>query len=242
MTNSERKRGFELIEGMNGTLPLRSTNGAAGYDFVASEQIVVPSLLMAYDTLTKNIDSLVNKLLEVSSDKMIGKIAKEIATAENMTSSGQFLRQIEKVKEILINNFQKVYEENIDELGPDIENPATKVEKVFSELLKQFKPVLVPTGVKSYMQQNEFLQLANRSSNPKNGLVLANGVGIIDSDYYNNENNEGHIMFQFINLTEDDVIIEVGQKIGQGIFLPFLLTDDDFVDNVRSGGFGSTGK
>lgn len=242
MTNSERKRGFELIEGMNGTLPLRSTNGAAGYDFTASEQIVVPSLLIAYDTLTKNIDSLTDKLLKVSSEEMLDKILEEIETVDRMASSGQFLRQIEKLKEILINSFQKIYEENIDNLDPDVENPSKKVEKVFSELLSKFKPVLVPTGVKSYMQQNEFLQLANRSSNPKNGLVLANGIGIIDSDYYNNENNEGHIMFQFVNLTEDDVIIEVGQKIGQGIFLPFLLTDDDFVDNIRSGGFGSTGK
>lgn len=242
MTNSERKRGFELIEGMNGTLPLRSTNGAAGYDFTASEQIVVPSLLIAYDTLTKNIDSLTDKLLKVSSEEMLDKILEEIETVDRMASSGQFLRQIEKLKEILINSFQKIYEENIDNLDPDVENPSEKVEKVFSELLSKFKPVLVPTGVKSYMQQNEFLQLANRSSNPKNGLVLANGIGIIDSDYYNNENNEGHIMFQFVNLTEDDVIIEVGQKIGQGIFLPFLLTDDDFVDNIRSGGFGSTGK
>ena len=63
------------------------------------------------------------------------------------------------------------------------------------------KPTLVKTGIKSYFPEDEYLMLANRSSNPgKRGLVLANSVGIVDADYYGNESNDGHIMFAFFNI------------------------------------------
>lgn len=108
---------------------------------------------------------------------------------------------------------------------------------------KKLKPVLVPTGIKSYMGDEEYLQLANRSSNPlKRFLILSNGVGVIDSDYYNNPDNEGHIMFQFTNFGLRDVQIKKGERIGQGIFLPFLKADQDVSGNVRTGGFGSSNK
>ena len=103
------------------------------------------------------------------------------------------------------------------------------------------KPTLVPTGIKAYMQTDEFLQLANRSSNPlKRFLLLANGVGVIDADYYNNPDNEGHIMFQFVNFGVTDVTIKKGERIGQGIFLPFLKADQDETMSTRAGGFGSS--
>lgn len=105
------------------------------------------------------------------------------------------------------------------------------------------KPVLVPTGLKSFMGENEYLQLTCRSSNPlKRGLSLPNGVGIVDADYYNNENNEGHLFVQLINFGLRDVYIKKGERIAQGIFLSFLTTSDDQPsDQVRSGGFGSSG-
>ncbi|MFK4567715.1 dUTP diphosphatase [Enterococcus sp. UD-01] len=104
------------------------------------------------------------------------------------------------------------------------------------------KPVLVKTGIKAYMAENEYLELVSRSSNPlKRFLMLANGVGVIDSDYYNNEGNEGHIMFQFLNFGYEEMVIEKGERIGQGIFKPFLLADEDRVENERIGGFGSSG-
>lgn len=103
------------------------------------------------------------------------------------------------------------------------------------------KPTLVPTGIKAYMQTDEFLQLANRSSNPlKRFLLLANGVGVIDADYYNNPDNEGQIMFQFVNFGVTDVTIKKGERIGQGIFLPFLKADQDETMSTRTGGFGSS--
>lgn len=111
-----------------------------------------------------------------------------------------------------------------------------------AEAEKAFKPTLVPTGVKAYMQDGEYLELANRSSNPlKRFLILANGVGVIDKDYYNNPDNDGHIMFQFINFGIKDQTICPGDKIGQGIFKQFLLADGDNATGSRDGGFGSTG-
>ncbi|AND78586.1 dUTP diphosphatase [Streptococcus pantholopis] len=103
--------------------------------------------------------------------------------------------------------------------------------------------VLVPTGVKAYMQAGEVLCLYDRSSNPrKKGLVLINSVGIIDGDYYNNPANEGHIFAQMQNITETAVVIEAGERLVQGIFMPFLVADGDTADGIRTGGFGSTGK
>ncbi|MBF0699753.1 dUTP diphosphatase [Streptococcus danieliae] len=102
---------------------------------------------------------------------------------------------------------------------------------------------LVPTGVKAYMQANEVLYLYDRSSNPrKKGLVLINSVGVIDGDYYGNEANEGHIFAQMQNITDQPVALEVGERIVQAVFAPFLLADNDQAGGQRQGGFGSTGR
>ena len=80
-------------------------------------------------------------------------------------------------------------------------------------------------------------------SNPgKKGLILANSVGIVDSDYYGNSDNDGHIMFAFINVKGEDVEIKKGDAIGQAIFEKFLIADDDKAEGQRMGGFGSTSK
>lgn len=104
-----------------------------------------------------------------------------------------------------------------------------------------YKITLIPTGIKAQIDNGYYLQLAVRSSTPKKkGLVLANGVGIIDEDYYNNPDNEGHIMFQVYNYTDQGTVIHKGERIGQGVFLKYYLTDDDITDAIRMGGFGST--
>lgn len=101
---------------------------------------------------------------------------------------------------------------------------------------------LVPTGVKAYMQAGEVLYLYDRSSNPrKKGLVLINSVGVIDGDYYGNPANEGHIFAQMQNITDKTVVLEVGERIVQAVFAPFLLADGDEATGQRTGGFGSTG-
>ncbi|MDD3192139.1 MAG: dUTP diphosphatase, partial [Bacilli bacterium] len=101
----------------------------------------------------------------------------------------------------------------------------------------------VATYVKAYMQKEEHLQLHIRSSLAlKRHLRLVNGVGIIDSDYYNNEDNEGHIFIALENCSDQTIIIEKGERFVQGIFLPYLVTDTDDVSRQRNGGLGSTGK
>ena len=103
------------------------------------------------------------------------------------------------------------------------------------------KPTLVSTGVKCNMAENMYLELSVRSSCPlKHWLILANGVGIIDADYYNNPDNEGEIFFQFINMSPFPIKLNKGDVIGQGILKLYLRTEDDNASGLREGGFGST--
>ena len=104
-------------------------------------------------------------------------------------------------------------------------------------------PTLIKTGLKAYMADDEVLMLYNRSSNPKKkGLILANSVGVIDKDYYGNPDNDGHIMFAFYNIKDEDTVIKKGEAIGQAVFQKYLVTDDDIASGERTGGFGSTDK
>ena len=107
---------------------------------------------------------------------------------------------------------------------------------------KVIKPTIVHTHVKAKMNANEYLLLANRSSNPsKYGLIMANSVGIVDSDYYSNPDNDGDIGFPFYNIFPWDIYIIKDQKLGQGIFHTFLKVDSERTPKkTRSGGFGST--
>ena len=102
------------------------------------------------------------------------------------------------------------------------------------------KPTLIPTGLKAYCAEDEYYMLVNRSSGPKKGFVMANSIGIVDSDYYNNESNEGHFYFQYFNFSDKDLEVKKGDVIGQVIFQKYLTVDDDKAEGVRTGGFGST--
>lgn len=150
----DNMRGFELIDGMNGELPIKATIHSAGVDFIASADIRIPAFRFKGEA------------------------------------------------------------------------------------------TLVPTGVKAFMQNDEYLQIFARSSMPVNlGLIMSNGVGIVDADYYNNPKNEGHIMIEFNNLTNEHIVIEKGTRIAQGIFNKILpVTHGVRIKNdTRNGGFGSTG-
>ena len=104
------------------------------------------------------------------------------------------------------------------------------------------KPTLIPTGLKAYCMDDEWYMLANRSSGPKKGFVMANSIGIVDSDYYNNVDNDGHFYFQYFNFLDHDLEVKKGDVIGQLIFMKYLMTDDDKATGLRVGGFGSTDK
>lgn len=153
LKGNENMRGFELIEEMNGELPIKATIHSAGVDFIASSDITIPAFRF----------------------------------------KGQ--------------------------------------------------ATLVPTGVKAFMQNDEYLQIFARSSIPVNlGLIMSNGVGIVDADYYNNPKNEGHIMIEFNNLTNEHITIEKGTRIAQGIFNKVLPVTHGvrLKNDTRNGGFGST--
>lgn len=168
-------------------MPVRKTNHAAGYDMVAAEDYIIPSIWMMF------------------------KEAKEIW-------------------------------------------PVADDEFVSLEQMAQFtketgcKPTLISTGVKCQLTPDSFLQLSVRSSSPlKYWLMLANGVGIIDADYYNNADNEGEIFFQVFNLSPFNIQIKKGETIGQGVVMGFRTTFDDNKPEsvaararIRTGGFGST--
>ena len=124
--------------------------------------------------------------------------------------------------------------------GYDIE---AAEDTIIPSFKKGMAPTLIKTGLKAYMEDDEVLMLYNRSSNPKKkGLILANSVGVVDKDYYGNPDNDGHIMFAFYNIKEEDCIIKKGDIIGQAIFQKYLITDDDSAEGERLGGFGSTSK
>lgn len=107
----------------------------------------------------------------------------------------------------------------------------------------KIKPTLVSTGMKCKLDPGTFLQLSVRSSSPlKYWVMLANGVGIIDADYYNNPDNEGEIFLQLFNLSPFNLQIKKGETIGQGVILPYLTTENDEATGERIGGFGSTSK
>ena len=102
---------------------------------------------------------------------------------------------------------------------------------------------VVPTGLKAFMEGDEYLSIFIRSSLAfKKGLMLANSTGIVDSDYYNNEDNEGHIMVAVYNTTSQPFHISKGDRVAQGIFTKYLKADGDAAKGLRTGGVGSTGK
>jgi len=106
---------------------------------------------------------------------------------------------------------------------------------------KGAKPNLIKTGLKAYMQSDEVLMIVPRSSSPKKqGILFPHSMGVIDSDYYGNESNDGHIFVQCINIKNEPVEIKKGEKIAQAYFQKFLVTDDDVAEGTRTGGFGST--
>lgn len=161
-------------------MPIRKTAQSAGYDMVAAEDYIIPSLWQMVAEA--------NAIWPVESD--------EFVTMELMAK------------------FTK-------DTG--------------------FKPTLVSTGMKCELDPGTWLQLSVRSSSPlKYWLMMANGIGVIDADYYNNSDNEGEIFFQIYNLSPFNIQIKKGEAIGQAVILPFGITENDNAQGERIGGFGST--
>ena len=97
------------------------------------------------------------------------------------------------------------------------------------------------TDVKSYMGENEVLLLDVRSS-MGGKFMLANTIGVIDADYYSNDGNDGNIGIFLKNISDETLIVNEGDRIAQGMFFTYLVADNGNTDDVRTGGFGSSGK
>ena len=107
--------------------------------------------------------------------------------------------------------------------------------------LEPGEEINVPTGLKCKIENGWALFAL-----PKSGLGfkyytrLANTIGLIDEDYYNNENNEGHMWVKMRNEGDKPLHVDAGKGICQMVFLPYGITFDDEADGERKGGFGST--
>lgn len=102
------------------------------------------------------------------------------------------------------------------------------------------KPTLIPTGLKAYCQDDECYFLLSRSGGPKKGLLTPHGFGLIDADYYENPDNDGHFMVQVFNCSDHEIHIKKGEAVAQVMFTKYLTVDNDNATGTRTGGFGST--
>ena len=119
--------------------------------------------------------------------------------------------------------------------GYDFKSPITFT-------LKPGLTIKIPTGIRVKIDDGWVLKCYPRSGlGFKYKMRMANVVPIIDSDYYYSD-NEGHIFLKLSNEGEKDISINSGDKIIQGVFVPYGITYDDCVNKTRNGGVGSTGK
>lgn len=152
------------------------------------------------------------------------------------------MRCFEKVN---LDEFKKYYGEELY----DFTLPTRGTEKsagydfyaVDDIVIKSGETLKIVSGVKACMEKDDVLYLFIRSSLAiKYDLILKNSVGVIDADYYNNQDNDGNIIFVIENTGKNDFEIKKGNRICQGVFMKYLVTDNDNSRNARNGGIGST--
>ena len=115
-------------------------------------------------------------------------------------------------------------------------------ESIIDFVLKPGEIKKIPLGIKADMNSGEVLFLIVRSSQGfKHNVRMCNQVGVIDKDYYNNLDNEGHMWIKLENHGDKDYVVSKGDKIIQGIFMPFLIVDnEEEINKIRTSGIGST--
>lgn len=161
------------------------------------------------------------------------------------------MQAIAKFEKVSFNQYQKD-QENAQQYYNDIKLPKRATigsagydfYMPYDLVLEPGQTAKIPTGIRASMQNGWVLCLFPRSGlGFKYRLQLNNTVGIIDADYYGSD-NEGHIFAKITNDSNEGKVLELkkGEGFMQGIFLPFGITEDDDVSEVRNGGFGSTTK
>lgn len=163
---------------------------------------------------------------------------KRIAKFEKV-SYGQFASAFEEENEETVrriyDNIQMPKRATAGSAGYDFFSPVDIT-------LKPGETIKIATGIRVRMEPDWVLKLYPRSGlGFKYRLQLNNTVGIIDSDYYNSD-NEGHIFSKITNDTKEGktIVLKAGEGFMQGIFIEYGITVDDAADGIRNGGFGST--
>lgn len=130
----------------------------------------------------------------------------------------------------------------------DLPKRATKTSvayDIYSPIDFEVKPketYMLWTGIKAKFQDDEALLINVRSSMGKKHIMLANSQGWIESDYYNNPDNEGEIGVMLYNFGDETFKVQKNVRIAQAMFIKYLITEDDNAEGERLGGFGSTNK
>lgn len=138
----------------------------------------------------------------------------------------QFCKDVKNDKE-LYNNYELPTRDSTSTAGYDI-FLLEDIEIKPNEIIK------IPTGIKSYFEDDEVLLLVVRSSTGfKYNIRLVNQVAVIDADYYNNKDNEGHMFIKIQNHGDETYKFKAGQALAQGIFMKYLTTDSDNRINIE---------
>lgn len=139
----------------------------------------------------------------------------------------------------IINEFEKAYNRSLR--NKDIDWEQNILPQILKNCSFDCRSTLVPTGVKIYLDEDKTFDIQARSSLPrKNWLIVANAPGLIDADYVDNPDNEGHIFVQLINLAPFPFTIKKDEKFAQGVIRQYFTVDNDIHGGKRIGGFGST--
>lgn len=153
--------------------------------------------------------------------------------------------KLEKVRgfEAVINEFRKDGKGYIIPVRADSRSAGYDISTPITVTIPPKGKVLIWSNIKAYMQEDEVLELYVRSSiGIKKGIVLSNTVGIIDSSYYSNPDNDGNLGLALYNTSDNEVTLEAGERVCQGIFKKYLVADNDVtLGKDRVGGIGSTG-
>ncbi len=143
-----------------------------------------------------------------------------------------------------VSNDKKLYESIILPTRSTSNSAGYDIRSIESGIIKPGEAKVFNTGLKVCMNSDEVFYLYIRSSlGYKYNVTMANSVGVIDADYYNNEDNEGHFKVKLINHGDKDFEVKVNDRIAQGVFMKYLTVDEEEkIDNKRKGGIGSTNK
>ena len=143
-----------------------------------------------------------------------------------------------------VSNSKELYEKIELPKRSTMNSAGYDIRSIENVIIKPGESKIIKTGLKACMNDDEVLYLYIRSSlGFKYDICLSNNVGVIDSDYYNNQSNEGHIQIKLINHGNKDFEVNEGDRIAQGVFMKYLcVTDEEEIKNKRIGGTGSTNK